>query len=276
LPATKLIAGRINHLVAGRHGYVLYNVHDQFVGRSFDLYGEFSEYETDLFGQFLRPGDVALDVGANIGAHTLYFAQAVGRQGKVLAFEPQRFLFQTLCANMALNSLTNVYCYQLAVGEAPGWVRLPVINYEQEGNFGGVSVARDEVGETVPVMTLDSLGLSQCRLIKVDVEGMERSVLAGARQTIERTRPILYVENDRSEKACDLVRFIDSLGYEVYGDAPLLYRRDNFFDNETNVFDDIRSVNLLCVPRESDIVLTGFTKWPLDQSEPPLECHRPK
>src|SRR5258707_14359705 len=109
-----------NHLKACRYGHMLYNIHDVYVGRSLDLYGEFSEGEVGLFRQLVKPGDLVLDVGANIGTHTLFFSQRIGATGRVLAFEPQRIVFQTLCANLAINSATNVWCYPHAVGGEPG------------------------------------------------------------------------------------------------------------------------------------------------------------
>src|SRR3954467_11045049 len=94
-----------NRLKSCRHGKMLYNVNDMYVGRSLDLYGEFSQGEVELFAKIVRSGDVVLDVGANIGAHTLFFAQSTAPLGGVIAFEPQRLVFQTLCANMAINSI---------------------------------------------------------------------------------------------------------------------------------------------------------------------------
>jgi len=86
------------------------------IGRSLDLYGEWSEGEVALFQALLRPNDTVVEVGANIGSHSVFFAKAVGAQGNIVAIEPQRVVFQTLCANLALNSLTNTYCYQLGLG----------------------------------------------------------------------------------------------------------------------------------------------------------------
>ena len=104
----KLIGGAgFNHLIEGRHGYVLYNVNDRYIGRSVENYGEWSPAETALFARFCRPGDYVVDVGANIGTHTLAFARLVGERGRVFAFEPQRMVAQVLAANAALNSLTN-------------------------------------------------------------------------------------------------------------------------------------------------------------------------
>ena len=88
---------------------MLYNEHDIYIGRSLDLYGEFSEGECDVFRQLIQPGWTVLELGANIGSHTVFLAKRVGPSGRVIAFEPQRIVFQTLCANIALNNLLNVF-----------------------------------------------------------------------------------------------------------------------------------------------------------------------
>src|SRR5437667_3081653 len=80
-----------------RHGVMLYNLNDVYIGTMLDLYGEFSEGEEEVFRQFLRSGMTVVEVGANIGAHTLSIARHVGPQGRVLAFEPQRKVFKS-CA----------------------------------------------------------------------------------------------------------------------------------------------------------------------------------
>src|SRR5271165_2730364 len=59
-----------------RHGTMMYNVNDSFIGRSLDLYGEWCDDEVAVLGQILSPGDVVVDVGANIGTHTVFFAKA--------------------------------------------------------------------------------------------------------------------------------------------------------------------------------------------------------
>jgi protein-L-isoaspartate O-methyltransferase len=86
-----------------RYGLMAYNINDVYLGRSLDVYSEYSLGETDLFAKLIRPGSMVLDIGANIGAHTLYFAQAVGPGVGVVAIEPQRAVYQLLCAKLALN-----------------------------------------------------------------------------------------------------------------------------------------------------------------------------
>lgn len=246
-----------NRLKACRYGQMLYNVNDRYLGRSLDLYGEFSEFEVALFRQLLRPGDTVLDIGANIGAHTVPIAQLVGPAGRVLAFEPQRIVFQTLCANVALNHLTNVWCRHAAVGAESGHIEVPWLDPTRPHNFGGLALGNRK-GERVPVVAVDELELRTCRLLKVDVEGMELRVLRGARQTIERLRPVLYVENDRFDRSEELIRFIESLGYESYWHRPPLYHPKNFAGNAENVFGKMVSRNMLCVHPLSHVVVRGY------------------
>eukprot|EP00933_Yihiella_yeosuensis_P001084 TRINITY_DN10171_c0_g1_i1.p1 TRINITY_DN10171_c0_g1~~TRINITY_DN10171_c0_g1_i1.p1 ORF type:complete len:514 (+),score=87.42 TRINITY_DN10171_c0_g1_i1:45-1544(+) len=177
----------------------------------------------------LRPGDVVVDVGANLGSYTIPFAERVGRRGKVLAFEPFRWLHQLVTANVALNGLSNVWTYNMALGEkkesfrgrppmlrffsSPGGVK---VNYAQQTGAQG---AQEEMNlnqavqmydfETEPedtlMVTLDELlmggsdirvpQVDNIRLIKIDVEGMEKNVIMGAQRAIQHFKPIIWSEN---------------------------------------------------------------------------------
>jgi FkbM family methyltransferase len=233
-----------------RHGTMTYLRQDAYVGRSFDEYGEYSEGEVDLFRQCLAPGDVALDVGANFGSHTLPMARLVGATGFVHAFEPQRIVFQILCGNVALNELDNVRALPHAVGRNPGRTKIPPVNYGGRSNFGGVAIG-GERGEEVEVVTLDQLKLPKVKFIKIDVEGMELDVVLGAKATLARCRPILYVENDRVEKADALAARLLETGYRLWWHTPPLYNAENFLGNPLNVFGRIVSFNMLCLPQET-------------------------
>jgi FkbM family methyltransferase len=254
-----------------RHGAMVYNRHDIYIGRSLELYGEYSLGEIQIFEQIVRPGDVVIEVGANIGAHTLRLAQLAGPSGRVHAFEPQRIIFQTLCANLALNSITNTHCYQQGVGSTTGELPVPPIDYERPNNFGGVSLgadaphrwsAADPRVEVVPLVMLDQVfaSLARLRLLKIDVEGMESDVLLGGRELILRTRPILYVENDRPAKSESLVASLRTLGYDLYWHTPPLYNPANYFGNRENVFGGTISINIFGVPSEAVANLDGFTR----------------
>lgn len=261
-----LLTSGFNRVTRTGQGLVLYNWHDQYIGRSIDRYGEFSAGEADLFRQAVRRGWTVVEVGANIGAHTLMLARQVGPQGVVYAFEPQRIVFQALCANLALNSITNVHCRQEALGESAGTINVRPLDYQRENNFGGLALGGSR-GEPVPLVTLDSFELPQCQFLKIDVEGMELNVLKGASQTIERCRPILYVENDRSELSAPLIEHLLSRSYRLYWHLPALYRANNFFQNSVNEFGRIVSINMLGLHSSVASNISGLREITSPQSD---------
>ncbi len=237
----------MNELKDCRWGRMLYNQHDIYIGRSLQVYGEFSEGECDLFRQFVQPGWTIVEMGANIGSHTVPLAKWIGGKGRLYAFEPQRIVFQTLCANIALNDLLNVVAFQQAVGSQSGAIIVPDLNYEKENNFGGLELGRYQQGESVPLVALDALALKACHFIKMDIEGMEREAILGAQATIERFRPLLYLENDRQDQEAELIRTLASMGYQMYHHCPPLFNPRNYFNETRNVFGNLVSKNLLCV-----------------------------
>jgi FkbM family methyltransferase len=248
-----------NQLIAGRDGYFLYNRNDHYIGRSIEQYGEFSALEMKLFAQLCVPGSIVIEVGANIGAHTVGLARLVGPQGRVLAFEPQRLPFQVLCANVALNSLDNVDCFWAAAGRQDGFIQVPDLDPRKEYNFGGVTLVGSRGGTRVTCVTLDQyVTLPKVDLVKIDVEGMEAEVLGGGERLLRQFKPVLYVENDRLEKSEALMRLIASFDYRLYWHCPPLFNPDNFFGNAQNAYPNVVSANMLCVHRDSPIRTTGF------------------
>jgi FkbM family methyltransferase len=244
---TITIDGGFNSLRFCRHGPMLYNQNDAYVGRSLDLYGEYNEDEWLLLNELVRPHTFVVEVGANLGSHTVALAKA---SSCVFAFEPQRLIYQTLCANIAFNQLTNVFAWQAAIGggHLPRTF-MPELDPHKPYNFGAVSMQTEPSSEAVVQLTLDSLNIPQCGLLKIDVEGMELDVLRGAAQMIGRFRPYLYVENDRAEKSAALIEHLQLLGYTLYWHLPPLFNPSNFAQYKENVFPGIVSVNMLCLPR---------------------------
>jgi FkbM family methyltransferase len=238
-----------NRVKQCRHGMMLFSVNDVGIGRSLELYGEYAEAQVDVFRQLLRPGDLAVDAGANVGAHTLAIAHLVGPEGIVLAFEPQRLVFQALCANLALNNVTNVWPYQAAVGDTNDPMFAPIVNPYTHADLGMFTLLGRTDGDSVSQLRLDELPLPRCRLIKIDVEGMEQNVIRGAINTIIKFKPALYVDTSRNEDTSVLTRLIDSLGYDVYWHRPPRFNPANFDNNSRNTFGDAKGNHLLCVPR---------------------------
>ena len=108
------------------------------------------------------------------------------------------------------------------------------------------------------MVTLDSLSLATCRLIKADVEGMELPVLQGAAQTLRRCRPVLYLENDRAEGSRALIEHVQSLGYRLFWHLPTMFSSDNYYRNPHNVFGSVVSINMLCLLPEHEFTAAGL------------------
>lgn len=241
-----------------RDGLMAYLRQDLYIGRSLEVYGEYCQAEADLLMQLISAGDVVVEAGANIGAHTIGIARRVGATGHVLAFEPQRLINQLLCANIVLNGLTNVDVYKEGLGAAPSWLSVPDLDITQTINFGGVSLSDRPDWPPVRVVTLDGLALPRLSLLKVDVEGMEQQVLEGGRETIMRLRPILYVENDRAVNQVSLNRMMLELGYRLWWHLPTLYSAANLNGVAENLFPSVASINVLGVPREREASIAGL------------------
>jgi len=243
-----------------RHGRLRFLRHDRFIGRSLADYGEWSDAEVAVCGAVLRPGDTVVEVGSNIGAHTLALARRVGETGRVHAFEPQEVVFGLLSHNIAANGLDGIVrAHRQAVGARPGSIKVPPVDYAHPGNFGGVAMG-GETGQDVPLVTIDSLGLERLRLLKVDAEGAEYDIVQGARDTIARCRPVLYLENEWRNRSEDFTGLLRDLGYEIWWHFPPLYSPANFRANPLNLFPRVISSNMLCLPREMDCIVVGLTR----------------
>ena len=252
-------------LVAGLHGrfYILKN--DTFIGRSMSAYGEWTEGEFELFKTVFRPGDVAIDVGANIGSMTVPLARAVGPSGTVYAFEPQPGLFRLLAANTLLNGVLNTRLFQAACGSAQASIMVAELPFDVAENYGALSldVLAQATGpfprRRVPLVPLDDvIDAGAVRLIKVDVEGMEAQVIDGAAAIIRQHRPLLYVENELPVSSRATIEAIQRLDYRLYWHVSPQFNPNNFKCNRINIFGQNVCINMFCVPAESDFSVTGL------------------
>jgi FkbM family methyltransferase len=229
------------------NGYILYNQNDQYVGKSIEVYGDYQREETKFFEGYVKEGDTVLDIGANIGTHTLWFANKVGDKGYVLAFEPQRLIFQTLCANMAINSIQNTDCKHMGVGSVQKLIDSPILDPTKPQNFGGFSLEDAREGDKVAICKIDDIGLTSCDFIKIDVEGMEPDVLMGGLNTIAMLRPYIYMEIDRKENTELILEIMAELKYQVEEHNPPIYSPEY---SGKNIFGELASLNAICTPGE--------------------------
>jgi FkbM family methyltransferase len=202
-----------------------------------------------------------------MGVHTVPMALELARQGRtMMAFEPQPIIFQQLCANLALNGLMNVTAMPYACGAEAGSVSFSVPNYGELGNFGATEMVAGDTSalhasvlHKVACFTLDSfVPPVEVALIKIDVEGFEMAVLQGAIQTLERARPILYVENDRAASSMQLIAWLLDHGYRLWWHTPFLFNPGNVNGVTENLYPGVASLNMLCVPAGRECPVQGL------------------
>ena len=173
------------------------NLRDYQIGQTLYLDGNY-EPELQRFMQHANlSGSVCLDVGANIGLHTLTMSELVGAAGQVFAFEPETYNFQLLEQNLRRNGITNVVLQQCAVSDQEGicWIGLSPDNYGD--HRVATSAPADWPTQEVQMTTIDTsvghLPEHAIRFIKIDVQGHELRVLGGMKQTLERNPDAIIV-----------------------------------------------------------------------------------
>ena len=183
-----------------------------------------SFYELGRLERFRRHGSrgaTIIDADANIGNHTVYFARICGAR-YIHAFEPMLETFKIPARNAELNAPDRIRCHNFALGASEG--KADLLQYSA-GNIGATRLEADDNG-FYDVKALDSFQFSELHIIKMDVEGAQISVLEGARETLARHKPLIWIEllpNDIEESHEKLT----SLGYdriEKLSNTDFIYR----------------------------------------------------
>lgn len=173
------------------------------------------------------PGRVFVDAGANIGAFTLGIAPHVDDLGWLHAFEPQPVLANMLAGSMALTQRVNIRVHDIALGDSFNSIEVPQFDYGARLNFGSIEFGPEQLEvltqerrhdpsrlEYARQAPLDAFEFPRIDVMKIDVQRMEIPLLRGAARTLQRCRPILFIEwidNDRGE----LARALAAHGYTI-------------------------------------------------------------
>jgi FkbM family methyltransferase len=229
------------------------------IGYNVTFFGTYEPELRALMRRYLRPGGVAIDVGANVGWHTLLMAQLVGPNGRILAVEANPSVRERLAEHLQANHLSNVTIVPSALGSQPGKLRFlapPVDSFDAgDGHVAGENDKDERHIVETEVTTLDALtereGLQRLDFVKIDVEGFEWPVLQGAVQAFSRFRPVVCFEfntdyTGRGEGDPEALRdYFDKLDYEVAvitRRGPKLLGKDAWPD----------SANLLAMPSKTE------------------------
>jgi FkbM family methyltransferase len=154
------------------------------------LRGTYEPEQTAHFVRWIGPGATVIDVGAHVGYYTLLASMLAGESGSVWAFEPEPTNAAFLREHMSLNHCRNVHVEELAVSNSSGHARFHLGKGSGTGRL-------DSTGD-VEVRTIKLADFCEARgirptALKIDVEGAEAEVLAGARDLIRETRPVIFL-----------------------------------------------------------------------------------
>lgn len=214
------------------------------IGAVIQSTGDFYEAELlDLASSFLKPDDFIVDVGANIGNHSLFFAKICSCN--VVAYEAVESTADVLRQNMALNFLdSRVEVRGCAIGKSKGSAR--VTSYSPD-NVGAATLKSGD-GD-IEVRALNTEDYSHpVRLLKIDVEGMEIEVLEGALELIQRELPIIICEAATPERQEEVLSLLRPFGYKLLGiycaTPTLLLVSDNVKNQVTNDIENFRQTQL--------------------------------
>lgn len=245
---------KYNVVISTDIGSFIINKNDLGVGWQLSHYGTYDPNELQAIKELLRvlrnfkPNLVVLDIGANIGVHSVALSGSVGPSGVIYAFEAQRIVFNMLAGNIALNSLGNILCFHNAVSDVPGYIDIPIFDYGKPMSIGSVEFSGtqkedigqkplDGIAEKVPAVLIDSLNLNQLDFMKIDVEGMEINVLKGAANCIAKFRPLILLEFLKSDQKI-LIEWLKNANYIIYSGI---------------------GANFLCIPKETGLTIDDLT-----------------
>lgn len=153
---------------------------------------------------------VVLDIGANVGSHSVNFAKTAGQ---VYAFEPHPRTYNNLCANLLLHLCPNVTPLNMALGAYNGEAQLGDFDITEEHFSMGAYVGNGTL--KIQIRTIDSFCFSPVNFIKIDTEGYEFEILRGANNTLQRESPIVFVEIHLNELIGPIIAYMEERGYET-------------------------------------------------------------
>lgn len=225
-----------NAIINSDYGPIIINVNDSGVGKSICQTGYWANDDIEIIktlANFLlekKEKIIFYDVGANIGTHSLALSKTFKDKIKIRAFEAQRQIFNMMCGTIAINGISNIHCYNLAVSNNSGEiVNIPMPDYGNSNNFGGLeliaplrsdnqNMIKDNY-EEIKTVNLDSFD-EAVDFIKMDIEGMEDKAFMGATSIMQKYKPICFVEILKTDidYLVDLFKNLDYLGFQKNAD----------------------------------------------------------
>ncbi|NNM70874.1 FkbM family methyltransferase [Enterovirga aerilata] len=221
----------ICHVVT-RYGRMAVPARDAVVGHSLRTYGEWAEHEIQSICNHLIDGGTIIDVGANIGTHSLAYSARLPKS-TLYSFEPQMIPFELFAYNVVANAYSNILPHHLGCGAAFETVSLSPDYNAANWNLGSVGLREAvHLGGNLPntiIISLDEVvPHSGVQLLKVDAEGMEAEVFAGALRIIAVSSPLIYFEISQMETLRSIIDLVAPFDYVWFWHETSAFNLNNF------------------------------------------------
>ena len=231
-----------------RLGQFLVYKNDTIISKAIDMYGEYCHAEVEILKNYLpNESTQYVDIGTNIGYHLVAVHQATNCNA--LGFEPNLKHFAVASYNS--REYSKIQIINAGASDKKSQFILKDFDPTQNTNYGDIHITEDD-GIKVNVITLDSVQLDSCHVIKLDVEGHEFEALQGCTKTISRFRPVIMYEAMEWDVWNKCYEFLDDRKYKQYWVScktkPIA---ETFKPSDENPFGDSTVSNILAVPSES-------------------------
>jgi len=234
------------------------------------IFGAHEPVTVASYLKLVNPGDTVLDIGANIGSHTLPLAKLVGLTGTVVAIEPTVYAIEKLRKNLSLNTALGsiVRPVHAMLGEATG---TPIPDtlpsswpLNQKGDIHPLMGSQEKSTKGARMMSVDDLfketSLKTVNLIKLDVDGFEVAILRGARNTLAEHRPRIVLElaeytlRERGYSLQEILVILSDLDYVLYDDH-LSKKIPIYHDNYHKYLGSGESINIIALNKKDPLSL---------------------
>ena len=198
--------------------YIYVNPLDKYIGRNLMYNGAWETHIINLLKAICKDGMTVVDIGANIGSHTILMSKLVGNEGKVYAFEPCKNHCEILFHNLMINNCFNTIVYPVGCSDKNEnmFIDKIFLDTKQSENFGAIVLKKEfeNNDEIVKTNSIDSYNFSKIDIVKIDAEYMEDKVLNGMRNTILKYKPIMIIEIHDLEVE-NIANILNSMDYSI-------------------------------------------------------------
>lgn len=197
---------------------IIVNPNDRYIGNELIYTGQWEPHIRELLKSICKENMTVIDIGANIGSHTVLMSKLVGEKGNVYAFEPSKNHIEILFFNLMINNCFNTKIYSYGCGDKNEnmFVDKNFLNTKILTNFGAIQLKKEfsDNDEEVKITSIDSFDFPKIDFVKIDAERMENMVINGMINTISKYKPIIIIEI-HDEELEDMINIFTPLNYSL-------------------------------------------------------------